>query len=235
MHGLDWYDYGARQYDAAGVPVFTTIDPMAEKYYHLSPYAYCANNPVKYIDPDGEKIVIGTFWQRLQEKIFGWNSYIDKVKWHLQQNNMDSQRINGVYNLLENSEHVYRILPVTESPYYNTKGFQEKTPNTQNHTVSERKAELGKTQGGTIYYDPDNNTRAGGFTAPARIGLAHEMGHLENFATGKARHIDKNRNDKVELYKKELNEQNSLELENEIRDILNYPKREYYYEEFKNE
>ena len=61
------------------------------------------------------------------------------------------------------------------------------------------------------------------------------MGHLENFATGKARHIDKNRNDKVELYKKELNEQNSLELENEIRDILNYPKREYYYEEFKNE
>ena len=54
MHGLDWYDYGARQYDAAGVPVFTTIDPMAEKYYHLSPYAYCANNPVKYIDKNGE-------------------------------------------------------------------------------------------------------------------------------------------------------------------------------------
>ena len=39
MHGLDWYDYRARQYDAAGVPMFTTIDPMAEKYYHLSPYA----------------------------------------------------------------------------------------------------------------------------------------------------------------------------------------------------
>ena len=54
MHGLDWYDYGARQYDAAGVPMFTTIDPMAEKYYHLSPYAYCANNPIKYIDKDGE-------------------------------------------------------------------------------------------------------------------------------------------------------------------------------------
>ena len=54
MHGLDWYDYGARQYDAAGVPMFTTIDPMAEKYYHLSPYAYCANNPIKYIDKNGE-------------------------------------------------------------------------------------------------------------------------------------------------------------------------------------
>jgi hypothetical protein len=30
-----------------------TTDPLAEKYYSISPYAYCANNPVKYIDPDG--------------------------------------------------------------------------------------------------------------------------------------------------------------------------------------
>ena len=60
MHGLDWYDYGARQYDAAGVPVFTTIDPMAEKYYHLSPYAYCANNPVKYVDLRGDSTRVYT-------------------------------------------------------------------------------------------------------------------------------------------------------------------------------
>ena len=51
-HGLDWYDYGARNYDAI-VPVFTSLDPLCEKYYHISPYAYCANNPVRFIDPDG--------------------------------------------------------------------------------------------------------------------------------------------------------------------------------------
>ena len=57
MHGLDLYDYGARQYDAV-VPMFTQQDPMAEKYYHLSPYVYCGNNPVNAIDLDGKKIYI---------------------------------------------------------------------------------------------------------------------------------------------------------------------------------
>jgi RHS repeat-associated protein len=34
---------------------FTTPDPLSEKYYHLSPYAYCANNPIKLIDIDGKE------------------------------------------------------------------------------------------------------------------------------------------------------------------------------------
>ena len=56
-HGLDWYDYGARHMtpDASR---FTTIDPMAEKYYHISPYAYCANNPVRYIDLRGDSLTL---------------------------------------------------------------------------------------------------------------------------------------------------------------------------------
>jgi len=51
-HGLDWYDYGARNYDAF-LPMFTSLDPHCESYYNVSPYAYCHNNPVILIDPDG--------------------------------------------------------------------------------------------------------------------------------------------------------------------------------------
>ena len=52
-HGLDWFDYGARWYNGIS---WMNPDPLAEKYYSVSPYVYCANNPVKYIDPDGQKV-----------------------------------------------------------------------------------------------------------------------------------------------------------------------------------
>ena len=53
MHGLNQYDYGAPNYDPL-LCRFTQIDPLAEKYYWISPYAYCANNPVNAVDPDGK-------------------------------------------------------------------------------------------------------------------------------------------------------------------------------------
>ena len=51
--GLNWYDYGARHYDAA-IGRFATVDPMAEKDYVTSPYTYCGNNPVLRVDKDGK-------------------------------------------------------------------------------------------------------------------------------------------------------------------------------------
>lgn len=57
--GLNLYDYFARQMDNA-VPRFTSVDPMAEKYYSISPYVYVANNSLKYIDPTSRKIKVAT-------------------------------------------------------------------------------------------------------------------------------------------------------------------------------
>ena len=60
MHGLDLFDYGARHYDAA-IGRWGTVDPLAEKYYSISPYVYCAGNPIAYRDENGEwiNLVIG--------------------------------------------------------------------------------------------------------------------------------------------------------------------------------
>ncbi len=46
------YYYEARYY---APPTFTSRDPLFEKYFWMTPYAYCANNPVKYVDPDGRE------------------------------------------------------------------------------------------------------------------------------------------------------------------------------------
>ena len=53
--GLNWYDYGARHYNAA-IGRFTTQDRFAEKYYAMSPYQYGANNPIGNIDVNGDSI-----------------------------------------------------------------------------------------------------------------------------------------------------------------------------------
>ena len=60
-NSLGLYDFSARMYDPA-LGRFLSVDPMAEGYRHLSPYAYCAGNPVVYADKDGQvigRVVVG--------------------------------------------------------------------------------------------------------------------------------------------------------------------------------
>ena len=52
---IPYLDYGARYYSPDATR-WTTMDPLAEKYYFISPYAFCSNNPVNFVDMDGMDI-----------------------------------------------------------------------------------------------------------------------------------------------------------------------------------
>ncbi len=51
------YDFGARIYDPR-LGKWLSTDPLQAKYPALSPYSFCVNNPIYYVDPDGNKIVV---------------------------------------------------------------------------------------------------------------------------------------------------------------------------------
>ena len=48
--------FGARYYDPDLSGIFFSVDPMSDKYPGISPYAYCAWNPLKLVDPDGRDV-----------------------------------------------------------------------------------------------------------------------------------------------------------------------------------
>ena len=51
--GLSYF--GSRYY-SSDLSIWLSVDPMSDKYPSLSPYVYCADNPVKLVDPDGEEV-----------------------------------------------------------------------------------------------------------------------------------------------------------------------------------
>ena len=214
---LPLLDFGARLYDPRTI-AWDSPDPLADKYPSLSPYAYCAGDPVNFIDPDGKRIIIGSAFRRFMSKL-GVNNYEAKVQSQIEELKNIHPEINDMISFIEDSPITIKVVHPTT--YHDSQG---------NHFVFNAFYRSDK----TIMYDPENDILPSGKTRPAIIGLAHEFAHVENFLKGtevqvnrdKARHGDKN-----EIEKLNEDELHSIQIENLVREVYNIPLRnETYYE-----
>jgi hypothetical protein len=78
---------------------WTTMDPLAEKYYSISPYAYCANNPIRFIDLKGDSIDLSSMSDKERS---AYSQRIDNLK-------SNNEMFAKLYSFLESSKNVYNI------------------------------------------------------------------------------------------------------------------------------
>ena len=116
---LPLIDYGARMYDPT-IARWMSVDPMAEKYYPMSPYGYCVGNPIRLIDYFGKAItdyynlkgkLIRSVNDGKSEKYFVIET-ISKGKMLLEvPSNSVLNKMDQSYDLTENTglEHGFRI------------------------------------------------------------------------------------------------------------------------------
>jgi RHS repeat-associated protein len=118
--GLNWYDYGARHYDAT-LGRWFVVDPLAEKYYAWSPYAYCLNNPAGLIDEEG-KSPISVFAKYMakqgvksQLKRYVKNTIQRRLEKYMSKDMMKQfiQDVDDVTNILDNTwqENLIELIP----------------------------------------------------------------------------------------------------------------------------
>ncbi|MBR5832614.1 MAG: hypothetical protein IKY79_08390 [Bacteroidales bacterium] len=166
--------FGARYYDSDLMTGWLSVDPMADKYPGLSPYAYCGWNPVKLVDPDGREIRIYYKNKSGIAKLFERRKYIVYTPNmnYLGNNSFVKETVNalnyvikgdtqGIINTISNDqENVVKI----KKTYIGNDHYSPKSNTIKYHP-----------QSGLLITDENGNSIEKG-QSPA-LGLLHELGH----------------------------------------------------------
>jgi RHS repeat-associated protein len=70
--------FGSRYY-SSDLSIWLSVDPMSDKYPSLSPYTYCADNPVKLVDPNGEEVSVFGNSENKNTIINSLNAHFDNI------------------------------------------------------------------------------------------------------------------------------------------------------------
>ena len=220
------YDFGARHYTSS-IPRWTTMDPMAEKYYSISPYAYCAGNPISLFDLDGKEIWIGLYQYRNGALYDGDRKVEDEelddfslqVLFSLRYISSASSGQTMVSNL-EESEYVFNIVAAKKSEFKNDAPRNAYAFAYWDQGFEPIGGIIGS--GGTIFWNPQGVAipTQKGMLVNASMDLAHEMFHADDANFGL---LNSEKNKGVDK-----DEWQAVYNENTLRQELGLPLRTYY-------
>jgi len=172
--GLEWYDYGARAYDAQ-IGRFFTQDRYSEKYFTYSPYQYGVNNPIRYIDVNGDSV---------------WVYLNDKTKLYYQNHNLYTENGKKYKGKDEFAKKTLNNLNEISSGDFGS-GWMSEMVNMKNdfnihQSMDEKVPNYSDKNEVFVNYDKiDNvNTTDGTQAPPGFVVLGHELGHAYSFVKG---------------------------------------------------
>ncbi len=176
-----YYYFGARYMDHELMTMWLSVDPMADKYPNISPYAYCAWNPVRLVDPDGGKIKIsGNIIYSPNMKSDGCDDF-DKTA-------IDA--LNHLYSSEEGALMINKLceydgdIGIYEDFYTN---YQVNGPETSFYNENEGKPGTGIFSEITINWNienPESVPTLNGMQANATYNLLDEICHAYDLCTG---------------------------------------------------
>jgi len=187
---LNWYDYGARMYDPA-IGRFHTQDRFAEKYFDFTPYQYGANNPIKYIDINGDSLWVSVSTQTTNAD---GTSALQTNRYYYGQDADGNKGFIGADGKLYTGSDQF-VSQVSEAIEYLSSGpngsslvddLVTSANNTEIKLSRKNMADLDK--GSFILWNPNKlgggPDLIGGSKRPAPIGLGHEMAHVQDVWNG---------------------------------------------------
>lgn len=217
--------------DVASATSAMSIDPLCEKYYWISPYAFCLNNPVNYIDPDGREV-----WAIFEDEngkrhnLQYTNGNLYDAKGNLYEgNNKDAlailETLNTIKGIDDFTSQLIGKLESSDKKHYIEKGDKNQAfsfPRSVNENVI---ANNGISTGSQITTTlQDGRIIEGNLKSTKEADLAHELRHAYDRDKG----LFKGENPGDRSNADKPYEQRAVGFENRVRKAMGLPERTTY-------